>query len=130
MEGIKIPAPALKHLAPVTPALAPVQGRLKVSVSTVGEALHDLRGVVDGGSAIGQTGAYTRETLEPLARQWRLLKRRTPTGLYWLLQQMAPAFDALTVDVASVRLARSAELDHGVVAAHGASISLIAIPPL
>jgi len=22
-------------------------------------------------------------------RQWRLLKRRTPTGLYWLLQQMA-----------------------------------------
>jgi hypothetical protein len=34
--------------------------------------------------------AYTRvETVEPPARQWRLLKRRTPTGLYWLLQQMA-----------------------------------------
>jgi hypothetical protein len=34
--------------------------------------------------------AYTRvETVEPPARQWRLLKRRTPTGLYWLFQQMA-----------------------------------------
>ena len=29
------------------------------------------------------------ETLHPPARQWRLLKRRTPTGLYWLLQQMS-----------------------------------------
>jgi hypothetical protein len=28
------------------------------------------------------------ETVDPPARQWRLLKRRTPTGLYWLLQQM------------------------------------------
>src|SRR5450631_3952192 len=33
--------------------------------------------------------AYTGvETVDPPARQWRLLKRRTPTGLYWLLQQM------------------------------------------
>ena len=28
------------------------------------------------------------ETVDPPARQWRRLKRRTPTGLYWLLQQM------------------------------------------
>jgi len=28
------------------------------------------------------------ETVNPPARQWGLLKRRTPTGLYWLLQQM------------------------------------------
>ena len=28
------------------------------------------------------------ETLFPPARQWRLLKRRTPTGLYWLQQKM------------------------------------------
>ena len=34
--------------------------------------------------------AYTSApTLEAPARQWRLLKRRTPTGLYWLLLQMA-----------------------------------------
>ena len=33
--------------------------------------------------------AYTGiETVDPPARQWRLLKRRTPPGLYWLLQQM------------------------------------------
>jgi hypothetical protein len=33
--------------------------------------------------------AYTGvATVDPPARQWRLLKRRTPTGLYWLLQQM------------------------------------------
>ena len=30
----------------------------------------------------------TVETLNPPARQWRLLKRKTPTGLYWLQQQM------------------------------------------
>ena len=29
------------------------------------------------------------ETVHPPARQWRLLKRRAPTGLYWLLQQMS-----------------------------------------
>jgi hypothetical protein len=29
------------------------------------------------------------ETVHPPARQWRLLKRRPPTGLYWLLQQMS-----------------------------------------
>jgi TniQ len=29
------------------------------------------------------------ETVDPPARQWRLLKRRTPTGLYWLQQKMA-----------------------------------------
>jgi hypothetical protein len=33
--------------------------------------------------------AYTGvETVGPPARQWRLLKRRTPPALYWLLQQM------------------------------------------
>jgi hypothetical protein len=33
--------------------------------------------------------AYTGvETVDPPARQWRLLKRKTATGLYWLLQQM------------------------------------------
>jgi hypothetical protein len=33
--------------------------------------------------------AYTCvETADPPARQWRLLKRRTPTGLYWLQQKM------------------------------------------
>jgi hypothetical protein len=30
----------------------------------------------------------TVDTVEPPARQWRLLKRKTPTGLYWLHQQM------------------------------------------
>jgi hypothetical protein len=33
--------------------------------------------------------AYTAViTVDPPARQWRLLKRKTPTGLYWLQQQM------------------------------------------
>ena len=33
--------------------------------------------------------AYTAATtVDPPARQWRLLKRKTPTGLYWLQQQM------------------------------------------
>jgi hypothetical protein len=31
----------------------------------------------------------TVDTVDPPARQWRLLKRKTPTGLYWLQQQMA-----------------------------------------
>src|ERR1700689_3761687 len=34
--------------------------------------------------------AYTTgETVHTPARQWRLLKRRAPTGLYWLLQQVS-----------------------------------------
>jgi hypothetical protein len=28
------------------------------------------------------------ETVDPPARQWRMLKRKTPTGLFWLHQQM------------------------------------------
>jgi hypothetical protein len=30
----------------------------------------------------------TVDTVDPPARQWRLLKRKTPTGLFWLHQQM------------------------------------------
>lgn len=30
----------------------------------------------------------TVDTVSPPARQWRLLKRKTPTGLFWLQQQM------------------------------------------
>jgi hypothetical protein len=38
---------------------------------------------------LGKQEAYTGvATVDPPARQWRLLKRRTPTGLYWLLQRM------------------------------------------
>jgi hypothetical protein len=39
---------------------------------------------------LGKQESYKMvETVHPPARQWRLLKRRPPTGLYWLLQQMS-----------------------------------------
>ena len=39
---------------------------------------------------LGKQESYKMvETVHLPARQWRLLKRRPPTGLYWLLQQMS-----------------------------------------
>jgi hypothetical protein len=36
-----------------------------------------------------QKAYKTVETVHPPARQWRLIKRRTPTGSYWLFERMS-----------------------------------------
>ena len=53
-----------------------------------GTKCHNLR--IPTEALLAKQEAYKmEETVHPPARQWRLLKRRAPTGLYWLLQQMS-----------------------------------------
>jgi len=64
-----------------------------------GRAVRTLSGTAEPGlraaalwlaeALLAKQETYTTvDTVDPPARQWRLLKRKTPTGLFWLHQQM------------------------------------------